>query len=60
MNDASDNLIQDQLWGQPLWFDVNGQSIAGIIHSPNVHSNYGVVICSPIGYEFWCSYQSLH
>lgn len=60
LNDVSDNLVQDHLWGQPLWFDVNGQSISGIIHSPNVHSNYGVVICSPIGYEFWCSYQSLH
>lgn len=60
LNDVSDNLIQDHLWGQPLWFDVNGQSIAGILHSPNVHSRYGVVICSPIGYEFWCSYQSLH
>jgi alpha/beta superfamily hydrolase len=54
LSDRSGNVF-----GQSVWFGKSGQRVAGILHSPSTHSNSGVVICAPIGYEAWCSYKTL-
>lgn len=58
MNDIKTVSTSYSAQANPLWFGDDAQPLFGLINLPNGQIKGAVVLCPPLGYEAWTSYQS--
>ncbi|MFM2419007.1 MAG: hypothetical protein RL385_3730 [Pseudomonadota bacterium] len=43
---------------EALWFGTSAEPLMGLLHLPSYAARGGVLLCPPLGYEAWTSYQT--